>query len=445
MVAYWTAYLKANYPVIYMNMMINCEKGMGDQEEGYNYKVARYVGEARARGVAIQPPCVLRSADDCSVLHKQFVPSGIRFGLSLIKGVTDKSVAWIRKHCREATSFKEFVLACYERCDVDDDAQWDVVSRRWDRRAPSTRLREAKAIPEGPAAEAIKPFMVALEQHDTAIKGWRKRLEDLNRQQQADPAAMEHAQQQLEAAQKHPGVTFSSLPTVVKEYLFSVTPRERRQYARVSTSDMQALIYAGAMDVFDPNRCRMLAMLEELCKQAGRWHKQTCRVEMGAKVSKGPDEAMEKINDLWYEDDEVPGQLGLEALLAHEREVTGCYLSSDPFAPFWKYKQDTPDLVFASDIPADREVDTLVMLERHRPTVVKRGRNAGSEMAFFTFIGEDNTDFEAVCFTDPWANISRHCELERGKIYVARVRRDSRRDGCILVNLQKLSETGNSV
>jgi DNA polymerase III subunit alpha len=130
--SYQTAYLKANWTLPYMTFLINSETGSTSVDDGYNYKVAEYVEEARNIGLTVLPPCVKRSQRLCNMhWHSQ----SIRFGLQMVKGVSTRAVEWILTHTRHADSFKEFALACYETECAGPPAvkgekpQWRVLTR----------------------------------------------------------------------------------------------------------------------------------------------------------------------------------------------------------------------------------------------------------------------------------------------------------------------------
>jgi DNA polymerase III subunit alpha len=79
-VAYQTAYFKANYPVEFMAALLTSE--MGDTD-----KIVKYVEECRAMGIQIHPP-------DVNVSAVQFSVAGdtIRFGLAAIKNVGETAI-----------------------------------------------------------------------------------------------------------------------------------------------------------------------------------------------------------------------------------------------------------------------------------------------------------------------------------------------------------------
>ncbi|HEV3174155.1 MAG TPA: DNA polymerase III subunit alpha [Actinocrinis sp.] len=100
LVAYWTAYLKANHPAEYMAALLSSVKDDKD-------KSAVYLGECRRMGIKVLPPDVNESDAD-------FTPRGheIRFGLSAIRNVGANVVESIRAARRgkgRFTSFQDFL------------------------------------------------------------------------------------------------------------------------------------------------------------------------------------------------------------------------------------------------------------------------------------------------------------------------------------------------
>ncbi|MBM4441276.1 MAG: DNA polymerase III subunit alpha [Candidatus Rokubacteria bacterium] len=85
LVAYQTAYFKANYPVEFMAALLTSE--MGDTD-----KIVKYIEECRAMGVEVKPPDVNGSSVQFSV-HDHT----IRFGLAAIKNVGEAAMESILK------------------------------------------------------------------------------------------------------------------------------------------------------------------------------------------------------------------------------------------------------------------------------------------------------------------------------------------------------------
>jgi len=85
LVAYQTAYFKANYPVEFMAALLTSE--MGDTD-----KIVKYIEECRAMGIRVEPP-------DVNVSAVQFSVAGdtVRFGLAAIKNVGEAAMQSILK------------------------------------------------------------------------------------------------------------------------------------------------------------------------------------------------------------------------------------------------------------------------------------------------------------------------------------------------------------
>lgn len=81
LLAYQTAYLKANYPWHFAAALLTIEAQNTD-------KLAVYLNESRERGVPVLPPDINQSALNFSVEHG----TGVRFGLAAIKGLGEGAV-----------------------------------------------------------------------------------------------------------------------------------------------------------------------------------------------------------------------------------------------------------------------------------------------------------------------------------------------------------------
>lgn len=82
MVAYQTAYMKANYPVEYMCALLTCESGDKD-------KVTQAINECRRMGIKVLAPDINESDVGFRIVPQKdsLEKKGIRFGLSAIKNV----------------------------------------------------------------------------------------------------------------------------------------------------------------------------------------------------------------------------------------------------------------------------------------------------------------------------------------------------------------------
>ena len=80
MLAYQTAYLKANYPRHFMAALLTIESQNTD-------KLAMYLGECRELGIPVLPPDINESELPFTV-----EPEGVRFGLTAVKNVGEGAI-----------------------------------------------------------------------------------------------------------------------------------------------------------------------------------------------------------------------------------------------------------------------------------------------------------------------------------------------------------------
>src|SRR5438093_2296420 len=94
LVAYQTAYFKANYPVEFMAALLTSE--MGDTD-----KIVKYIDECRAMAIRVEPP-------DVNVSAVQFSVAGdtVHFGLAAIKNVGEAAMQSILKARSEKGPFR---------------------------------------------------------------------------------------------------------------------------------------------------------------------------------------------------------------------------------------------------------------------------------------------------------------------------------------------------
>jgi DNA polymerase-3 subunit alpha len=338
-ISYWTAFLKRHHPLPFMMNMINSEAGSTSKEDGYNFKVCEYIEEARSMGLLIHPPCVKKSYPVCSIDLRD---NSIRFGLSLIKKVSNKGVDWLMKHGRTADSFKDFILSGYEI-------------------RPNT-----KDIPA--------------------------------------------------------------------------------PYVKVGKGDLEGLILSGAMDCFEKgNRAKMIAMLPKVMDLCESYWEQLGKEQAGKKVRVKSADVKLALDTYNLEDDQYP-EVTLEARLEAEREVTGCFLSESPFQPYrgtiFAHCNCNPDDLLSGAFTSNSAVFAGI-LTKISPTVIKSGKNKGANMGFLGFTGTNGSSLECVVFSKEWERVNgKKGGLEKGKVYVAGVRRDERGSGFILNDATRLSNCG---
>ena len=102
-VSYYTAYLKANYPVEFMAAVLTSELENAE-------KIAFLISACREMGISILPPDVNSSGINFSVDG-----SNIRFGLGAIKGMGEGAAGKIIESRKKEGKFKSFLDFC-ERC-----------------------------------------------------------------------------------------------------------------------------------------------------------------------------------------------------------------------------------------------------------------------------------------------------------------------------------------
>ncbi len=106
LIAYWTAYVKANYPVEFMTALLSAElQGMaGPMRE---IKMSQALEECRRMELKVYPPDINKSEHSFSIEN-----DGIRFGLSAIKNVGEAAIDSIMESRKAGsfTSFKDFLF-----------------------------------------------------------------------------------------------------------------------------------------------------------------------------------------------------------------------------------------------------------------------------------------------------------------------------------------------
>ena len=100
MIAYWTAYLKAHYPVQFMAALLT--EDMGSQD-----KTIKNIAECKEMGIPILPPDINESQVNFAV-----VGEGIRFGLAAVKNVGVKAVEAIVQEREKNGHFESLTDFC---------------------------------------------------------------------------------------------------------------------------------------------------------------------------------------------------------------------------------------------------------------------------------------------------------------------------------------------
>jgi DNA polymerase-3 subunit alpha len=161
LIAYQTAYLKANYPVEFMTAVLN---GFRERAE----KVAAVVAECRRLGIEVRPPDVQRSQTLFTVETDADGTSAIRFGLIAIKNVGEGAI--------------EAIVAAREgRSETSDDsgpfASLDDFCRRVDLHTVNKRVVES-LVKAGAMASLGSPGTL-LNRLDTALEAGQRHQRDV--------------------------------------------------------------------------------------------------------------------------------------------------------------------------------------------------------------------------------------------------------------------------
>lgn len=118
MIAYETAWLKANYPIEYMAALMSVESNSHSMNR--DEKIAFTVENCRIMGIKILPPDINKSGWDFSIEQDKESLQGlaIRFGLTAIKHVGTaaiENILAVRKEVGKFTSFTHFLQAVDSR------------------------------------------------------------------------------------------------------------------------------------------------------------------------------------------------------------------------------------------------------------------------------------------------------------------------------------------
>jgi DNA polymerase-3 subunit alpha len=105
LIAYWTAYYKANYPVEYVNAVLNTRIGKHD-------KIAHTVAECARLNIKVLPPDVNHSEVNFSIEEEANGGRAIRFGLVAVKNVGEAAVRPIVEERRAGGPFQSVAELC---------------------------------------------------------------------------------------------------------------------------------------------------------------------------------------------------------------------------------------------------------------------------------------------------------------------------------------------
>ena len=96
-VAYWTAFMKANYPAEFMTALMT-------SEEGDMNKIGEAIAESKAMGLQVLPPDVNKSTASYSIENS----TTIRYGLSSVKNLGSDVIKFIIEDREKSGNYKNF-------------------------------------------------------------------------------------------------------------------------------------------------------------------------------------------------------------------------------------------------------------------------------------------------------------------------------------------------
>lgn len=110
-VAYQTAYMKANFPAIYMAAVLTADSG--DIE-----KIGEFIAECKRMGIEVLPPDINESFSDFTVVRNEGEEDKIRFGLTSIKNFGEgiaNTIIEERKNNGKFTDIEDFLSRITDR------------------------------------------------------------------------------------------------------------------------------------------------------------------------------------------------------------------------------------------------------------------------------------------------------------------------------------------
>lgn len=152
LIAYWTAYMKANFPVEYMTALLTAEIE-GSSGPVREAKVFQAIGECRAMKIKVLPPDINKSGTNFAIEG-----NSIRFGLSAIKNVGAAAIETIlsARKKRGFSSFKDFLF----RVDL----------RRVNKKVVESLIKAGAMARFGSRASLLVYYPTALEEINKAKK-----------------------------------------------------------------------------------------------------------------------------------------------------------------------------------------------------------------------------------------------------------------------------------
>ena len=165
MLAYRTAFLKANYTIEYTCALLTSEIGRGSLAKEEGTRLVNYISEAKASGIEILPPDVQKSDAKFTIEGKK-----IRFGLLAIKNVGENAVAEIIADRRKNGPFKSLQDFCL-RVDTRQANKKVIESLIKAGAFDFLGMKEAVALPSYIRSKAIDQLEVLTNTKNKLVQG----------------------------------------------------------------------------------------------------------------------------------------------------------------------------------------------------------------------------------------------------------------------------------
>ncbi|HWP40425.1 MAG TPA: OB-fold nucleic acid binding domain-containing protein, partial [Tepidisphaeraceae bacterium] len=213
---------------------------------------------------------------------------------------------------------------------------------------------------------------------------------------------------------------------------------ERVDLRSVNRATIEALVKCGAFSSISPNRAALLHVLERAIEmgQQSQQDRRSGQMNMFAAASTqaGTAATHRALAGALPEIDELPGA----ELLKFEKELLGFYITSHPLTEHQMAPEHFSTATTRQAMNCREGVELTIggMINRVKKSLVKNGRNAGSQMANITL--EDlEGQIDATIWSDQYAELTRRYPdlLTVERIVFVKGRIDRRRETpCIIVN-----------
>ncbi|OGS23055.1 MAG: DNA polymerase III subunit alpha [Elusimicrobia bacterium RIFOXYA2_FULL_39_19] len=165
LLAYRTAYLKANYPLEYTCALLISEIGRSSLAKEEGSRLVSYIQEAKESGIEVLPPDVLKSDMPFTVEGEK-----IRFGLLAIKNVGEMAVKEIIEQRRKSGPYKSLQDFCM-RVDTRQVNKKVIESLIKAGAFDFTGLKDKISLPSYVRAKAIDQLEELLERRNKMVQG----------------------------------------------------------------------------------------------------------------------------------------------------------------------------------------------------------------------------------------------------------------------------------